>query len=107
MQRAILKFRKNQQEGVRPDLLGAVYHGGCLGCPHLAGNDTHEGIEWCLGCSYSNFNESLPSLMQRRKQSIDLSVGRGVDVTFGSHLLSDCSPFTEWVWRNIKGTRND
>lgn len=23
------------------------------------------------------------------------------------HLLSDCSPFTEWVWRNIKGTRND
>lgn len=62
MQRAITKFRKNQQEGVRPDLLGAVYHGGCLGCPHLAGNDTHDGIEWCLGCSYSNFNESLPDL---------------------------------------------
>lgn len=52
-------------------------------------------------------HQERESLMQRRKQSIDLSVRRGDDVSFSSHLLSDCSPFTEWVWRNIKGTRND
>lgn len=38
-------------------------------------------------------HQERESLMQRRKQSIDLSVGRGDAVTFGSHLLSDCSPF--------------
>lgn len=40
----------------------AVYHGGCIGCIWLKGNTTVEGIKLCLGCSYSQWNRSLPDL---------------------------------------------
>ncbi len=65
MLKAIGEHRERQRTGERPDLLGAVYHGGCLGCVYLKDNDTRSGIEWCLGCSYSNFNQSLPDLSAR------------------------------------------
>lgn len=60
MLRAIAEHRRRQVTGERPDLEGAVYHGGCLRCVYLKGNDNRAGIEWCLGCMYSNFNQSLP-----------------------------------------------
>lgn len=60
MLRAIAEHRRRQQTGERPDLLGAVYHGGCISCVYLKDNDTRSGIEWCLGCCYSNYNQSLP-----------------------------------------------
>lgn len=65
MLKAIAYFRDCQTTGARPDLLGAVYHGGCLGCVYLKGNDTRAGIEWCLQCKYSTFDTSLPDLSQQ------------------------------------------
>ncbi len=65
MLRAIAEHRERERTGERPDLLGAVYHGGCLGCVYLKANDTRAGIEWCLGCSFANFNQSLPDLSRK------------------------------------------
>lgn len=62
MLKAIAEFRYNERHGIRPDLDGAVYHGGCLGCVYMRGNDMRTGIVWCLGCRYANFNSSLPDL---------------------------------------------
>ena len=60
MLRAIAEHRHRRVTGQRPDLEGAVYHGGCLGCFYLKDNDNRAGVEWCMGCVYSNFNQSLP-----------------------------------------------
>ena len=70
MVKAILEHRRRQITGERPDLLGAIYHGGCLPCLYAKDNDNRAGIEWCLGCMYSNFDQSLPDLSIREDTSI-------------------------------------
>ena len=65
MLKAIAEHRDRQITGERPDLLGAIYHGGCLRCVYQKDNDTRAGIEWCLGCMYSNFNQTLPDRSAR------------------------------------------
>lgn len=61
MLRAIAEFRNSK----KPTHTGAIYHGGCIGCVYLKDNDTRAGIEWCLGCHYSNNNLSLPDRSAR------------------------------------------
>ncbi|KUR71155.1 hypothetical protein AQZ52_10815 [Novosphingobium fuchskuhlense] len=40
-------------------------------------------------------------IMERRRENIAFANARGHSVSFKSHLLSDCSPFTEWCARHM------
>lgn len=70
---AIAEHRQRVKNGERPDLEGAVYHGGCLRCMWMKDNDTRAGVDWCLGCMYSNFNQNLPDRSLKLDRYYDMS----------------------------------
>lgn len=57
MLRIISEHRARQRDTVS---IGAIYHGKCIGCIYVKDNDSRAGIEWCLGCRYSNFDIRIP-----------------------------------------------
>lgn len=56
----------------REENKNAVFHGQCVTCVHLEGNNSGEGMRYCFGCAISTWSEYKPNrrLAFPRKESI-------------------------------------